>query len=100
MPPTVSTNIGEICSEKSNGLSCVCPIFIRPNIKIKGMPQCLFCLKEGEGDAVRFTDEHIFPAALGGNLVVKDGSCDGCNHGNSKFEQALAVELTPMRMLL
>ncbi len=64
------------------------------------MPQCLFCMKEGEGDAVRFTDEHIFPAALGGNLVVKDGSCDGCNHGNSKFEQALAVELTPMRMLL
>jgi hypothetical protein len=70
----------------------------RPNIKIKGMSQCLFCLKEG--DAVRFTDEHIFPAALGGNLVVKDGSCDDCNHGNSKFEQALAVELTPMRMLL
>ena len=64
------------------------------------MPQCLFCLKEGEGDAVRFTDEHIFPAALGGNLVVKDGSCDSCNHGNSKFEQALAVELTPIRMLL
>jgi len=72
----------------------------RPNIKIKGMPQCLFCLREGEGDTVRSTDEHIFPAALGGNLVVKDGSCDGCNHGNSKFEQALAVELTPMRVLL
>jgi hypothetical protein len=52
------------------------------------------------GDAVRFTDEHVFPAALGGNLVVKDGSCDSCNHGNSKFEQALAGELTPMRMLL
>ncbi len=64
------------------------------------MPQCLFCLREVEGDTVRSTDEHIFPAALGGNLVVKDGSCDGCNHGNSKFEQALAVELTPMRMLL
>jgi hypothetical protein len=64
------------------------------------MPQCLFCLREGEGDAVRFTDEHVFPAALGGNVIVKDGSCDGCNHGNSKFEQALAVELTPIRMLL
>jgi hypothetical protein len=64
------------------------------------MPQCLFCLNEGEGSEVHFTDEHVFPAALGGNLVVKDGSCDGCNHGNSKFEQALAVELTPMRTLL
>jgi hypothetical protein len=64
------------------------------------MPQCLFCLREGEGDAVRFTDEHVFPAALGGNVIVEDGSCDGCNHGNSKFEQALAVELTPIRMLL
>ncbi len=64
------------------------------------MLQCLFCLQEGEADAVRFTDEHVFPAALGGNLIVKDGSCDACNHGNSKFEQALAGELTPIRMLL
>jgi hypothetical protein len=64
------------------------------------MPQCLFCLREAEGDAAHFTDEHVFPAALGGNLIVKDGSCDGCNHGNSKFEQALAGELTPIRMLL
>jgi hypothetical protein len=64
------------------------------------MPQCLFCLREGDGDAVRFTDEHVFPAALGGNVIVKNGSCDDCNHGNSKFEQALAVELTPIRMLL
>jgi hypothetical protein len=64
------------------------------------MPQCLFCLREGERGAVRFTDEHVFPAALGGNIVMKDGSCESCNHGNSKFEQALAVELTPMRMLL
>src|SRR5260370_26124120 len=63
------------------------------------MPQCLFCL-QGEGEAVLFTDEHVFPAALGGNVSGKDGSCDGCNHGNSKFEQALAVELTPIRMLL
>lgn len=69
-------------------------------IRIAGMPQCLFCLREGEGDAVHFTDEHVFPAALGGNLVVKDGTCDKCSHGNSKFEQALAIELTPIRMLL
>jgi len=64
------------------------------------MPRCLFCLREEGSDAVRFTDEHVFPAALGGNLIVRGGSCDDCNHGNSKFEQALAVELTPIRMLL
>lgn len=64
------------------------------------MPQCLFCLRQGEADVIRFTDEHVFPAALGGNLIVKDGTCDVCNHGNSKFEQALAGELTPIRMLL
>lgn len=69
-------------------------------IKIALMPQCLFCLRQGEGDGVHFTDEHVFPAALRGNLVVKDGTCDKCNHGNSKFEQALAIELTPIRMLL
>ncbi|MFC5863854.1 HNH endonuclease [Acidicapsa dinghuensis] len=64
------------------------------------MPICLFCLRDEEADALTFTDEHLFPAALGGNLVIKDGSCGGCNHGNSKFEQALAAELTPIRMLL
>lgn len=62
------------------------------------MPQCLFCLREAED--VRFTDEHVFPAALGGNLMVKDGSCHVCNHGTSKFEQAIAGELMPIRMLL
>jgi hypothetical protein len=64
------------------------------------MPQCLFCLRDTRVDAIRFTDEHVFPAALGGNLVVRDGSCDACNHGISKFEQALAAELKPIRMLL
>jgi hypothetical protein len=64
------------------------------------MPRCLFCLRDGEAGAVSFTDEHIFPAVLGGNLVAKDGTCDKCNHGNSKFEQSLAIELTPIRMLL
>jgi HNH endonuclease len=76
----------------------VCSRFSR--IKIEGMAQCLFCLREGEGHTIHFTDEHVFPAALGGNLVVEGGSCESCNHGNSKFEQALATELTPIRMLL
>lgn len=32
---------------------------------------------------MRFTEEHVLPAALGGNLIVKDGTCDKCNHGLS-----------------
>jgi len=47
-----------------------------------------------------FTDEHVFPAALGGVLTVAHGSCAGCNNGLSKIEQALAKELTPIRLLL
>jgi hypothetical protein len=60
------------------------------------MPQCIFCLKECE----ELTDEHVFPAALGGVLVLKDSVCAVCNNGFSKFEQPLATELTPLRLLL
>jgi len=60
------------------------------------MPQCIFCLKEHE----ELTDEHVFPAALGGVLVVKNSVCVVCNNGFSKFEQPLATELAPLRLLL
>jgi len=60
------------------------------------MPQCIFCLKEFE----ELTDEHVFPAALGGVLVLKNSVCAVCNNGFSKFEQPLATELTPLRLLL
>jgi HNH endonuclease len=60
------------------------------------MPQCIFCLRDYE----TLTDEHIFPAALGGNIVVRESACVGCNNGFSKFEQPLAAELTPIRFLL
>jgi hypothetical protein len=62
------------------------------------MGECIFCLKE-KPDA-ELTEEHIFPAALGGTLVIENGSCTTCNNGCSKFEQALATELTPLRNLL
>jgi hypothetical protein len=60
------------------------------------LPQCIFCLQEKE----KLTDEHVFPAALGGVVVVKDSACADCNHGFSKFEQPLITELTPLRLLL
>ena len=46
------------------------------------------------------TDEHIFPAALGGVLVLRDSACIECNNGFSKFEQPLIRELSPLRLLL
>lgn len=60
------------------------------------MPPCIFCLKEHQ----ELTDEHVFPAALGGVLVLKDNVCAPCNNGFSKFEQPLATELAPLRLLL
>src|SRR6266576_1439965 len=60
------------------------------------MPQCIFCLKEFE----QLTNEHVFPAALGGVLVLKDSVCVVCNNGFSKFEQPLAEELAPIRLIL
>ncbi len=60
------------------------------------MPRCLFCGLEHE----KLSAEHVFPAALGGNLELRDGVCTKCNNGFSKFEKALAEELVPIRLLL
>jgi hypothetical protein len=60
------------------------------------MPKCLFCPTEQP----QLTDEHVFPAALGGTLVLKNAVCDVCNHGFSEFEQRVASELAPIRFLL
>jgi hypothetical protein len=61
------------------------------------MPRCLFCLTEAD----KLTDEHVFPAALGGNLVVKNATCAACNNGLSKqFEQFIAKRLTHFRRVL
>jgi hypothetical protein len=60
------------------------------------MPRCIFCLLEKE----RLTDEHVFPAALGGVLVLGNSVCVECNNGFSEFEQPFAQELAPLRLLL
>jgi hypothetical protein len=59
------------------------------------MPQCIFCLKEHE----QLTDEHLFPAAIGGTIKLHNSTCAECNHGFSKFEQPVALELAPLRFL-
>jgi hypothetical protein len=61
------------------------------------MRRCIFCLAETD----KLTDEHVFPAALGGKLVVRNASCAACNGGCSKsFEQAIAKRLEHFRRLL
>lgn len=60
------------------------------------MPQCIFCLREYD----KLTEEHVFPAALGGVLTLKDSVCAECNNGFSAFEQPLVMELSPIRFLL
>jgi len=61
------------------------------------MPRCLFCLKEFE----KLTDEHVFQAAIGGKLVVKNATCVECNIGMSKqYEQEISGRLVHFRRIL
>jgi HNH endonuclease len=61
------------------------------------MPMCLFCRHEFE----KLTDEHVFQAAIGGKLVVKDATCEECNHGISKqYEQEIAGRFVHFRRIL
>src|SRR6202521_665518 len=66
-------------------------------VEIEPMPQCLFCPTEGQ----ELTDEHIFPAALGGHLKLKNADCTECNGGFSReFEQTIAGRLVDFRRIL
>jgi len=60
------------------------------------MPRCHFCNREFE----KLSEEHIFPAALGGRLVLRNCSCTECNNRFSQFETPLCEELAPIRLLL
>lgn len=56
---------------------------------------CIFC---GMSDN-KLTVEHVFPAFLGGDLVVRDGSCRTCNGRIGTFEQVLARETRTARQI-
>jgi len=53
---------------------------------------CIFC-----GVTENLTDEHVFPAFTGANLVVPEGSCKKCNGECGKFENILAAETETAR---
>lgn len=50
-----------------------------------------------EEEVENLTDEHVFPAFSGANLVVPNGSCKPCNNICSKFEQKIAGEVETTR---
>lgn len=56
---------------------------------------CIFCRSEEN-----LTDEHVFPAFMGGKLVVKDGSCKRCNGEFAVFEGKLKDATAPLLHLL
>ena len=49
--------------------------------------ECIYC--GAKADDVKLTDEHVVPFALGGNAVIKDGSCKPCAVETSKVEREL-----------
>ncbi len=56
---------------------------------------CIFC-----GSERNLTDEHVFPAFMGGKLAVPDGSCDACNRVFGTAEAAIKVATRPLLNLL
>ncbi len=56
---------------------------------------CIFCASQEN-----LTDEHVFPAFMGGELEVKSGSCNRCNGDFSDAEAALKEATRPLLNLL
>lgn len=57
--------------------------------------RCIFCWGEES-----LTDEHLLPAFISGELIVKDGSCETCNREFGVAEAALKRASTPLFNLL
>ena len=56
---------------------------------------CLFCRSQEN-----LTDEHVFPAFMGGELEVRRGSCGPCNRDFGVVEAAIKEATTPLLNLL
>jgi hypothetical protein len=56
---------------------------------------CIFCRSEE-----RLTEEHVFAAFMGGELTVKNGSCDRCNEIFGRAEAAIKDATIPLLNLL
>lgn len=58
--------------------------------------KCIYCGAEG----VPLTDEHIIPEALGGELIIKEASCDVCQRQTHAFEGHACDTYRPIRRQL
>ena len=56
---------------------------------------CIFCRSEE-----RLTEEHVFAAFMGGELTVKNGSCDRCNEIFGRAEATIKDATIPLLNLL
>jgi hypothetical protein len=56
---------------------------------------CIFCRSQET-----LTDEHVFPAFMGGKLEVRNGSCERCNREFGVAEAAVKEATTPLLNLL
>ncbi len=56
---------------------------------------CIFCGRDDE-----LTDEHVFPAFMGGTLTVPKGSCERCNRYFSRLEGRLKKDTRPLLNLM
>ncbi len=63
--------------------------------EIMDVVPCIFC-----GTEDNLTDEHVFPAFMGGTLSVRNGSCAPHNSLCSRFEDKVASATQVLRNLL
>jgi hypothetical protein len=56
---------------------------------------CIFCRSEEQ-----LTEEHVFPAFMGGEVTVKNGSCDRCNEIFGRAEATIKHATIPLLNLL
>lgn len=56
---------------------------------------CMFC-----GSHDNLTDEHVFPAFMGGTIVVLDGSCNKCNAAFGTYEATIKKNTVVLLNLL
>src|SRR5258707_140302 len=52
---------------------------------------CIYCGARAQD--VELTDEHIVPFSLGGNAVIRGGSCKLCAKETSKIENAVGRQV-------
>src|SRR6267378_2628947 len=72
------------------------PPFVLDRSRLVEQESCIFC-----SSPLELTDEHIFPASLGGEDVISKGSCSACNHAfSARFEAAYNNGFKPLCYLL